>query len=238
MSRTHVHTRRGEPTFIAKWIRRLAIPIVLVWLAIVAALTVLVPPLEVVAQENAVSLNPQDAPSMQAMKEMGLLFGESDSDSIALIVLEGEQPLGDDAHAYYDILIQRLRADPGHVQHIQDFWGDPLTEAGAQSKDGKAAYVSVNLAGNMGETLANESVDAVRSHVEAAKPPPGVKVYVTGPAPLQADVAHSGERIVGLIMLVTFSVIIVLLLFFYRSIATVALLLVTWESSCRRRAVS
>ena len=226
MSRTHVHTRRGEPTFIAKWIRRLAIPIVLGWLAIVAALTVLVPPLEVVAQENAVSLNPQDAPSMQAMKEMGLLFGESDSDSIALIVLEGEQPLGDDAHAYYDILIQRLRADPGHVQHIQDFWGDPLTEAGAQSKDGKAAYVSVNLAGNMGETLANESVDAVRSHVEAAKPPPGVKVYVTGPAPLQADVAHSGERIVGLIMLVTFSVIIVLLLFFYRSIATVALLLV------------
>ena len=94
MSRTHVHTRRGEPTLIAKWIRRLAIPIVLVWLAIVAALTVLVPPLEVVAQENAVSLNPQDAPSMQAMKEMGLLFGESDSDSIALIVLEGDSLSG------------------------------------------------------------------------------------------------------------------------------------------------
>ncbi len=210
----------------ARWIRQLAVPIVLAWLAVIAALTVLVPPLEVVAQANAVSLNPQDAPSMQAIREMGLLFGESDSDSIALIVLEGEQPLGDEAHTYYDDLIQRLRTDTAHVQHVQDFWGDPLTEAGAVSKDRKAAYVQVNLAGNMGETLANESVDAVRAHVDAAHPPPAVKVFVTGPAALQADVNHAGERTVGLIMMVTFSVIIVMLLFFYRSIATVALLLV------------
>lgn len=68
-------SQRGEPTRIAKWIRRLAIPIILGWIAVVAAMSFLAPPLEVVAQENAVSLNPQDAPSMQAMKEMGLLFG-------------------------------------------------------------------------------------------------------------------------------------------------------------------
>ncbi len=220
------HTNRGEPTRIAKWIRRLAIPIILGWIAVVAAMSFLAPPLEVVAQENAVSLNPQDAPSMQAMKEMGVLFGESDSDSIAIIVLEGAQPLGADAHTYYDALIERLRADTGHVQHIQDFWGDPLTEAGAQSKDGKAAYVQLNLAGNVGETLANESVEAVRAHIGEAPAPPGVRVFLTGPAALQTDVNHSGERTVGLIMMVTFSVIIVMLLFFYRSISTVLLLLV------------
>ena len=218
--------QRGEPTRIAKWIRRLAIPIILGWIAVVAAMSFLAPPLEVVAQENAVSLNPQDAPSMQAMKQMGLLFGESDSDSIALIVLQGDQPLGPDAHTYYDALIERLRADTGHIQHIQDFWGDPLTEAGAQSKDGKAAYVQLNLAGNVGETLANESVEAVRTHINEAPAPPGVRVFLTGPAALQTDVNHAGERTVGLIMMVTFSVIIVMLLFFYRSIATVLLLLV------------
>ena len=211
---------------LARWIRRLSVPIVLGWLALIGVLMVFVPPLQVVAQENAVSLNPKDAPSMQAMKEMGLLFGESDSDSIALIVLEGDEPLGTAAHAYYADLVDRLDADTAHVQHIQDFWGDPLTEAGAQSKDGKAAYVQVNLAGNMGETLANESVEAVRGHIDAVAPPPGVHVFLTGPAPLQTDVNHAGERTVGLIMLVTFSVIIVMLLFFYRSIVTVVLLLV------------
>ena len=58
-----------------------------------------------------------------------------------MIVLEGDQPLGEDAHKYYDELIRQLKADTTHVQHIQDFWGDPITAPGAQSADGKAAYV-------------------------------------------------------------------------------------------------
>ena len=55
---------------------------------------------------------------------------------------------------------------------------------------------------------------------------PGIKVYVTGPAPLPDDWPTPVSASSASIMLVTFSVIIVLLLFFYRSIATVALLLV------------
>ena len=39
--------------------------------------------------------------SVQAMKRMGKNFKESDSDSFAMIVLEGQQPLGEDAHTYY-----------------------------------------------------------------------------------------------------------------------------------------
>ena len=70
---------------------------------------------------------------------------------------------------------------------IQDFWGDPLTAAGAQSDDDKAATVQVDLAGNQGEPLANESVEAVRKIVARTPPPPGVKVYVTGASALVAD---------------------------------------------------
>jgi RND superfamily putative drug exporter len=211
---------------LARWIRRLAIPIVIGWVALVAAIAVLIPPLETVAAQNSVPLNPTDAPSLQAMTQMGKVFEESNSDSIALIVLEGTEPLGDAAHQYYDGLIERLRSDTTHVQNVQDFWGDPLTEAGAQSTDGRAAYVQLFLSGNMGETLANESVDAVRAAVAASPPPDGVTVYVTGPAALQADLNHAGERTVLLITVVTFSVIIVLLLFFYRSIVTVLIGLV------------
>jgi uncharacterized membrane protein YdfJ with MMPL/SSD domain len=51
---------------------------------------------------------PNDAPSIKAMKRMGEDFKESNSDSVAMIVLEGQQPLGDDAHQYYDRLIRQL----------------------------------------------------------------------------------------------------------------------------------
>ena len=109
-------------------------------------------------------MSPSNAPSMQAMATMGRLFQESDSDSVAMLILEGDQPLGEDAHDYYDGLIEKLRADSKHIQHIQDFWGDPLTESGAQSNDGKAAYVQLNLAGNLGETLSIESVEVGPRH--------------------------------------------------------------------------
>jgi RND superfamily putative drug exporter len=122
-------------------------------------------------------------------------------------------------------MIAKLRADSRHVQHIQDFWGDPLTRAGAQSEDGLAAYVQVYLAGNMGETLGNESVAAVKDIVGGLSPPPGVKVFVTGGPALQADQQEAGDASVRIIELVTVGVIILMLLFFYRSIVTVLLVL-------------
>ena len=225
MTRPPSRVVRTDPSSLPRWIRRLAVPIVLAWVAVVAVVSLLVPPLEQVAADNSVSLNPVDAPSLQAMTQMGRVFEESNSDSIALIVLESDEPLGADAHEYYDALIDRLEADTTHIQNVQDFWGDPLTEASAQSGDGRAAYVQLYLSGNMGETLANQSVAAVHAAVNASLPPPGVTVYVTGPAALQADMVHAGERTVTTITIATFSVIIVLLLFFYRSIKTLLVLL-------------
>ena len=142
-----------------------------------------------------------------------------------MIVLEGEQPLGEDAHQYYDNLIRQLNADATHVQHIQDFWGDPLTAPGAQSADGKAAYVQLNLAGNQGEALANESVDAVRNIVQRTPAPQGVKAYVTGAAALGADMADTGDRNAIKITVATALVISIMLLLVYRSVTTVILLL-------------
>ena len=130
-------------------------PIVLFWLALAAVTNVFVPQLETVAEAHNVSLSPQDAPSLQASKHIGKVFHEFDSDSAAMIVLEGDQPLGADAHHYYDGLIKKLSQDTKHVEHVQDFWGDPLTAAGSQSTDGKAALVQVYLAGNQGESLSN-----------------------------------------------------------------------------------
>ncbi|MUL67143.1 hypothetical protein BOO86_21900 [Mycobacterium sp. CBMA 234] len=217
-----IKEHKGIPRFL----RRFAVPIILVWIGIIAALNTVVPQLEEVGKLRAVSMSPNDAPSMIATKRVGKVFSEYDTSSSVMIVLEGERPLGADAHVFYDQMVRDLRADTAHVQHVQDFWGDTLTAKGAQSRDGKAAYVQVYIAGDQGETLANESVAAVR-HVATESPaPPGVKAYVTGPAATSTDQNIVGDKSMELIELVTFGVIAVMLLLVYRSVIATLIVLV------------
>src|SRR6201996_2345903 len=172
--------RQSMTDRVANTIRRFSVLIAFFWLGLAVVTNVFVPQLETVAEKHNVSLSPQDSPSLQASKRIGKVFHEFDSDSAAMIVLEGDQPLGADAHHYYDDLVKKLAQDTKHLEHIQDFWGDPLRAAGSQSTDGKAALLQVYLAGNQGESLSNESVDSIRKIVNESSPPPGVKAYVTG----------------------------------------------------------
>ena len=150
-SRTDPRTDSGKSPFIPRMIRNLSLPVILLWIGVVVVLSIAVPSLDQIGKERSVSLSPKDAPSVQAMELMGKLFKESDSDSVVMIVLEGDQPLGDSAHEYYNSIIRQLNADTEHVEHIQDFWGDPLTAAGSQSPDGKAAF---NTAANAPQATA------------------------------------------------------------------------------------
>ena len=209
------------------FLRRYSVLVALFWLALAVVTNVFVPQLETVAEAHNVSLSPQDAPSLQASKHIGQKFEEFDSDSSAMIVLEGDQPLGADAHRYYDGLVDELSKDTEHVQHIQNFWGDPLTAAGSQSPDGKAALVQLYLAGNQGESLANESVDSVRDIVNRSTPPPGVKAYVTGAAPLVTDQFEVGRQGTLKTTLITLGVIAVMLFVLYRRLTTVFLVIFT-----------
>lgn len=210
---------------VARAIRVLAVPIILGWVLLTVVTNVAVPSLEKVGEEHTVGLSARDAPSMVSMKRIGADFEEFDSDSNAMIVLEGDEPLAGEAHRYYDGLVARLEADTAHVQHVADFWGDPLTASGAQSTDGKSAYVQVYLRGNQGESLANESVAAVRDLVATTPSPPGVTTYVTGGAPLVADQHHAGDKSVFRVTLITIGVIAVMLLVVYRSVGTMVLIL-------------
>ncbi|EKF23264.1 transport family protein [Mycolicibacterium hassiacum DSM 44199] len=216
----------------------MAVPIIIGWVVLIGVLNSTVPQLEVVGQMRSVSMSPSDAPSVIAMKRVGEVFQEFKSDSSAMVVLEGDQPLGDDARRYYDELLAKIRADTTHVEYIQDFWGDPLTEAAALSADRKAVYVEVFLAGNIGEQLSNDSVEALKKIVEETPPPPGVKVYVTGSSALIADQQIASDRSVRIIEYVTFAVIITMLLLVYRSVVTVVLaLLMVFMSLAATRGV-
>ncbi|MCB0936653.1 MAG: RND family transporter, partial [Mycobacterium sp.] len=228
MTDTTATTHQAHRPRMASFIRSFAPLIVLGWLAITVVLTLFVPPLEVVEATHSVSLTPTGAPSVEAAGRMGKLFKETNnSASVGVIVLEGDKPLGADAHKYYDEIIQKLKADPKHVQHIQDFWGDPLTAGAAQSQDGKAVYVQLDLVGTMGQATANQSVKTVQDLLNNTPAPPGVKAYLTGPAPIIADMSASGNRTVLLITAVSVGVIFLMLLLLYRSFITTIILLLT-----------
>ena len=213
-------TERPKRPYLPRAIRIFAIPIVLFWIVVAVLVNVLAPQLEVVGELHSAPMAPEDAPSMTSMKLMGGNFKEFDSNSTVMVVIEGQQPLGPPAHDYYDAIIKKLQTDPQHIQHIQDFWGDTLTAAGAQSADGKASYVMINLAGEQGQTEANEGVDFVRKVIEETTAPPGVQAYVAGPAALTDDLHVIGNASLAQITLITLAAIALMLLIVYRSIRT------------------
>src|ERR1700722_16886804 len=218
-SKTHAVPHAKRP-FFAHAMRVLAVPIILGWILFAVVVSTIAPTLEVVGETHSSPMAPKDAPSLKAMMLMGHNFKEFDSNSTVMIVVEGQQKLGPDAHRYYDSIIGKLRQDPQHIQHIQDFWGDRLTAAGAQSADGKGAYVMLNIAGNQGTTQANNSVEAVRKVIDKNPPPAGLGVYVTGPAALSDDMHVIGNASLAKITLFTLGAIAIMLLLVYRSIAT------------------
>ncbi|MGV0697668.1 MMPL/RND family transporter [Mycolicibacter sinensis] len=206
--------------FLGRMVRVFSLPIVLAWVFLAVVLGTFVPSLGEVAATRSVPLSPLNAPSYQAMLNIGKVFEQYDSDSTAMVVLEGEDHLGDAAHQFYDEIIAKLEADREHVQNVQDFWGDPLTAAGAQSVDGKSAYVQIFLNGSQGTSESHESVAAVRDIVASLTPPPGITAHVAGNTVLNADTSVAGHQSMATMELVSVAIIIMMLLTIYRSVVT------------------
>ena len=106
---TDTSTKHAVPhakrPFIPHAIRVLAVPIILLWVLIAVVVNTIAPRLEVVGEAHSSPMAPKDAPSMKAMMLMGHNFKEFNSNSTVMIVVEGQQKLGEDAHRYYDSII-------------------------------------------------------------------------------------------------------------------------------------
>ena len=158
---------------------------------------------------------------MKAMMRLGHNFKEFDSNSTVMIVLEGQQTPRRRRAPLLRQPDSPTAQDPKHIQHIQDFWGDRLTAAGAQSADAKGAYVMLNLAGNQGTTQANDSVEAVRKVIDENPAPPGREGLRHRSRGAQSDDMHViGNASLAKITLFTLGAIAIMLLLVYRSIVT------------------
>jgi transport protein len=212
-----VSAHEAKPPFVARTVRLLAVPIIVFWGLVAVTTNTFIPQVERVAEQLAGPMIPHYAPSQVAMLHIGEKFQESTSTSLTMVVLEADRPLDDGDHRYYDDLMQRLKNDTAHVQYVMDLWGKPITAAGAQSVDGKCTYVLLRLAGDIGQIQANQSVNAVRDIIAKDTPPPGLKVYVSGAAPLASDTLSIANASLNNITIVTIILITVMLLLVYRS---------------------
>ncbi|WP_165604859.1 MMPL family transporter, partial [Mycobacterium intracellulare] len=216
---SNMHTKPHRP-FIGRMVRIFSLPIIVFWVLVAVGLGILTPSLDAVAATRSVPISPTNSDSYRAMLHIGKVFQQYDSDSTAMVVLEGKDKLGDAAHKFYDNIVAKLEADHEHVQNVQDFWSDPLTAAGSQSVDGKSAYVQIFLNGPQGTTPSHESVAAVRDIVASVPAPPGIKAHVAGNTVLNADTSVAGHQSMAIMELVSVGVIIVMLLIVYRSVVT------------------
>ncbi|MEZ0052533.1 RND superfamily putative drug exporter [Mycobacterium sp. MAA66] len=225
MSQHSSETGTSQGWSYPRLMRTFAVPVILAWLALMITLNVVAPQLEPVTAANRSPLVPVDAPSSQALIEIGKEFHESDSNSLVMVILEGDHKLGDADHAFYAQLVDKLKADTTHVQYVMNLWGEGTTAAGVQSADGKAAYVLIRVAGNQGSTESDESIQSVRDAVSNTTSPPGLKVYVSGSAPLSTDMLTVGNDSLLKLMFATMVIITVMLLIVYRSVVTALLVL-------------
>ncbi|OJZ71978.1 hypothetical protein BRW65_17965 [Mycobacterium paraffinicum] len=228
-----------EPTperpFIARNLRRFAPLVILAWMVFLVITNTVVPQLEPVVDANREALVPVDAPSVQALHHIGQVFHEGDSNAFVFVVFEGDHKLNDADHSFYRTMVDKLRRDR-RVQYVMDLWDEGTTAAGVQSNDAKANFTLVRVAGDIGSTLNDESITAVRDILNNMKPPPGLKVYASGSAVLSADMIYVGNTSLNTIMFVTIVLISAMLLIVYRSIPTALLILfmVLMELFCGR----
>jgi len=225
MSEHRANETGAKRPFVPRMVRAFAIPIIVFWGLLAISTNAFMPKVEDVAEELAGPMVPHYAPSQRALLAIGAKFHESNSTSFTMIVLEGDRPLGPPgsvAHRYYDDLVRRLQQDPKHVQYVMDLWGKPITAAGVQSLDGKATYVLTRTAGDIGTMQGNNSVKAVRDIVAKDTPPPGLKVYVSGAAPLATDELDIANSSLNDITIVTIFLIIGMLFLVYRRVSTLA----------------
>ncbi|EFV14148.1 RND family transporter [Segniliparus rugosus] len=209
----------GRPLY-ARLLYGLSVPIIIAWLSLAYELNLAVPQLEQVVERHALSFLPDEAASVKALANMGRYFGQGSTNNFVTVLLEGNAPLGEDAHRYYTALMQKLNTDKKHVISSVDVWSDPMLSSAFQSSDKKAAFVYLNLAGNMGTALAMESTQAVRDAVAAASPPAGLKVYVTGPSAVVNDELVAINQSTVRLIFTCALIVTLILLFVYRSPVT------------------
>jgi RND superfamily putative drug exporter len=117
------------------------------WVALAVVLTLTFPSLDDMVDEHPVAFLPANAPVEVATKQMTEAFKDKGTDNILLVLLTDEKGLGPADEGVYRTLVDKLRQDTRHVVMLQDFLSTPPLRDVMTSKDHKAWYLPIGLAG-------------------------------------------------------------------------------------------
>ncbi len=193
------------------------------WIGAAVVLAMAFPQLETVVRQQSVQLIPNDATSFDAADDMAAAFGEQGAKTTIVVAMEDPGGLNSATRQRYNALVATLRADKAHVLLMHDLLAEPTMEAQAVSKDGKAWFLPIGIAGTLGDPKSAESVDAVRATVASAFAGSSTTAHVTGPATTFRDQIAAGEHDALIVSVVAAGLIAVILLLVYRSVFTALL---------------
>ena len=197
------------------------------WIALAAVLTLTIPPLAVIAGQRQAAMMPDDAPVMVTSREMTEAFHDKGSDNILLVVLTNEKGLGPADEKTYGTLADKLRQDTRDVVVFQDVLSTPQVREVFTSKDNKAWYLPVSLAGAMGSPQGRLAYKDVSGLIKQTVAGSTLTANVAGPAATTEDLTEIGERDLHVIEIGTAVMVLVILLIVYRNPVTMLVPLIT-----------
>lgn len=153
--------------------------------------------------------------------------GDAGTDNILLVVLTNDKGLGPADEEVYRVLAERLREDTADVVMMQDFVSTPPLREVVTSKDHKAWYLPINLAGNLGSGPGYVAYKNVADIVDETVDGSTLTAYLTGPAVTVADITDVGQLDLHMVEAATAIMVLLILLIIYRNVVTMMLPLTT-----------
>lgn len=189
--------------------------VLLAWLAVGGPLGQYAGLLNEVQENDSASFLPADAESTQ-VNDLSAAFNDDDVVP-AVIVYEFDRAVAPDDLA-------AIATDVAEIAALDGVVGEPVGPIPSES--GEAVQVIVGLDASEA-TETREYVDQIRGIVgsDGAIEIDGASSYVTGPAGFLADLGEAFGAIDGILLLVTFGVVLLILLIVYRSPVLPALVL-------------
>jgi RND superfamily putative drug exporter len=199
------------------------------WIALAAVLSVTFPALTEMASKRPVAILPPDAPVLATTHQITEAFNQSGSENenVLLVVLTDDAGLSPSDYVTYRDLADRLRPDTRDIVMLQDFVHTPALREAVTSKDHKAWYLPMVLAGGVGTPELHEGYTRVADAVKETVAGSTLTANLTGPAATGDDLTYIGIRDMHVIETAVLLMDLIILFVIYRNPVTMMLPLIT-----------
>jgi putative drug exporter of the RND superfamily len=199
------------------------------WIALAAVLSVTFPPLTEMASKRPVAILPPDAPVLVTTRQISEAFHQSGSENenVLLVVLTDNKGLNPSDLTTYRRLADNLRPNTRDIVMLQDFVRTPALREAVTSKDHKAWYLPMVLAGGVGTPELHEGFGRVADIVKESVAGTTLTANLTGPAATGDDLMYIGIRDMHVIETAVVLMVLIILFVIYRNPLTMMLPLIT-----------